>query len=266
MASMASVPLTLAVLPNRVRPDGATALARLCARLSVMLGRPVTGLRAGSYDAILSALVCEHAQLAWLSPLLASLAEDRVSLRPLLVARRGDRVAYRAVMVVDGESPARTADDLRGATVAWVDGASGSGYLIPRMSLAAAGHDPSRFFREELFCGSHDRVVRAVLDRRVQVGATFAGEDARPVDEPLRVVVRSEPIPNDLIVAHGHLPLSDAMEFAAALQALTANDEGRALLAGVFDAHAFEFTDRTHLRQLRAQLQVARRRGLFFRL
>jgi phosphonate transport system substrate-binding protein len=260
--------LTFGVLPSRVDAD--PSLRSLCDRLSALLNRPIRSVRASSYDELVDTLERGHTQLAWMSPLLAALAEDRLPLRPLLVASRAGHAEYRAVLFAHSHSPIRSVDDLEGVSVAWVDRASGSGYLVPRLMIAAAGYDVDCLFSEERFCGSHDEVVRAVCERRVAVGATFA--DVAPMAPfsspraPLRALLISEPIPNDLIMAHGLLPLADAMGFAAALHSIGAGDTGRSLLDDVFGAAAFDFTDGTHLRRIRLQVQLARRLGLLLQM
>ena len=56
--------------------------------------------------------------------------------------------------------------------------------MLPRIQLASRGIDPSTVLREELFLRSHAEVVRAVLDGRADVGATYG---QRPDDgEPVR--------------------------------------------------------------------------------
>lgn len=265
---MTTPPLTFALPPGR--QDAIASLTQLCERLTAMLDRPVSALRATSYDELFAFLERGRAQLAWMSPLLAALAEDRLTLRPLLVTSRGGKVDYRAVLFVRNDSPLQTLDDIEGESVAWVDRASGSGYLMPRLMLAASGHDLVHMFAHELFVGSHEEVVRAVCDERAAIGATYAdvaplaafsGERGR-----LRPLMYSDPIPNDLIVAHGLLPLGDAMGFAAALHTVAIADADRALLAHVFGAERLEFTDGTHLASIRAKLQVARRLGLLLQM
>lgn len=267
MIPMTPDALTFGVPPSRLQADA--SLARLCERLSSLLDRPVRGLRASSYGELIDLIERGHAQLAWMSPLLAALAEDRVSLRPLLVASRAGHADYRAVLFAHERSPMRTIDDLHGASVAWVDRSSGSGYLVPRLTIAAAGHDLNNLFSEELFVGSHDEVVRAVCERRAAVGATYA--DVSPLapfasEAPVRALLFSEPIPNDLIMAHGLLPLADAMGFAAALHSVAAVDAERSLLTDVFGATTFDFTDGTHLGRIRTQVRLARRLGLLLQM
>jgi phosphonate transport system substrate-binding protein len=265
---MTSDALTFVALP--ARGDSLAALTRLCADVAAICGRPVRAHRAASYEELVTSLERGRAQLAWMSPLVATLAEDRLPLRPLLVTSRAGQAEYRSVLFAQADSPLRSIDDLHASTVAWVDPASCSGYLVPRLMIAAAGHDLTELFAEELFAGSHDEVVRAVREGRATVGATFADyEQWSPVSAvrgALRVLATSDPIPNDLIVAHTLLPLTDAMAFAAALHSVARSPGGRALLDDVFDANGFEFTDGTHLRRLRMQVQVARRLGLLLQM
>lgn len=260
--------LTFGILPSRMDSDA--SLSQLCDRLSTMLDRPVHGVRASSYDELIDLFERGRAQIGWMSPLLAALAEDRLALRPLLVASRAGQAEYRAVLFAHVRSPMRTVDDLQGSSVAWVDRSSGSGYLVPRLMLAASGHDLHRLFSEELFVGSHEEVVRAVSERRVAVGATYANAEAlAPFGSsraPLRALQFSEPIPNDLIMAHGRLPLNDAMSFAAALHSVATSEASRPMLDEVFGGATFDFTDGTHLRRIRMQVQVARRLGLLLQM
>ena len=86
MIVMSSDALTFVVLPSRLDADA--SLTRLCDRLSNMLDRPIRGVRASSYSELIELIERGRAQLAWMSPLLAALAEDRLPLRPLLVASR----------------------------------------------------------------------------------------------------------------------------------------------------------------------------------
>jgi len=64
-------------------------------------------------------------------------------------------------------------EQIAGHSVAWVDSSSAAGYVYPRLQLAAHGIDPSTAFQEEVFLRSHEAVVRAVLDRAVDLGATY---------------------------------------------------------------------------------------------
>ena len=79
---------------------------------------------------------------------------------------------------------------------------SASGYVVPRVGLAAVGVDPRVAFAEERFWHSHEAVVRAVVAGRADFGATYAGVgpggeitrgswmDVQGADEAVRVLVQ----------------------------------------------------------------------------
>ncbi|TMI80802.1 MAG: phosphate/phosphite/phosphonate ABC transporter substrate-binding protein, partial [Bacillati bacterium ANGP1] len=87
-----------------------------------------------------------------------------------------------------------------------------SGYLFPLAGLKKAGYDPQKFFGQTVFAGSHNNVVLAVYQGRVDAGAVY--EDARgsvqktlpDVMQKVKVVWRSDPIPNDTVSLREGLP------------------------------------------------------------
>ncbi len=271
-------PITLAVVPSAMPGDHRAALDELCAAISDVLGERVKGMTPDSYSSLISQLERDRVQYAWMSPALLVLASEKQRLEPLLSSVREDRTDYRSVLFVDGNGPFRTIDDLVGKKVAWVDAASASGYLVPRLHLAAKGIDPSRLFGEELFLRSHAEVVRAVYDGRAHVGATYAhrppkGEPIRRAgfvdvapERPARVLEWTQAIPSDLIVGHGLIARSQHRAFAAAIQELAARDDGRELLFQAFHADRFAPTPRDALRPLLQMVRLARTHGLLHHL
>jgi phosphonate transport system substrate-binding protein len=115
--------------------------------------------------------------VAWLPPVLyVLLAQDGV-VAPLVSNHRAGEAAFHGVLLVRASAPMHTLDALRGLRVAWVDPCSASGYVMPRIELAALGLDPRTAFSEEIFTGSHDAAVRAVAGGEADVTATFARVD-----------------------------------------------------------------------------------------
>jgi phosphonate transport system substrate-binding protein len=273
-----SSPVTFAVVPSMSPRKARPALDALTTHLEEMLGIPVHGVHSESYGSLVSALERDKVQFAWMPPALLVLADERLDLKPLVSAVRGDRTAYRAVLFVDAAAPYQAVEDLKGKTVAWVDSTSAAGYLYPRLHLAARGIDPASHFGEELFLKSHHEVAKAVLDGRADVGATFAERPAfgSPIrragfleveqPRPVRVLEWTALIPNDLIVAHGLLPLRQQTDFAQAILQLCTSPQGRKLLQAVFQAERFMLASRRTLKPLRYLVQQAREQGLLTQL
>lgn len=265
--------ITLAVVPSTTPGNSVEALEALCRELAKLVAQPVRTAHPASYAELASELEKDRVQYAWMPPALLVLTDENTRLTPLLSAIRNDSVEYCAALFVDADSAYRGLTDLRGATVAWVDTTSAAGYLFPRVHLATRGIDPTTFFGDELFVRSHAEVVRAVLDGRAAVGATYAERpasgpprragflDTAPV-RPVRVLEYTRAIPHDVIAGHGLLPRPEHRLFSNAILTLAEREDGRRLLKAAFHADRFTITARNALRPLWEHVRLARKHGL----
>lgn len=215
------------------RPSFVGVEPRLNALLRWVGGRAgVTILRrqVGSYDELVSLLRAGNLDVAWLPPIpFARLDADGI-VRALVCAERGGHDSYVSVVVTRVDSSIGSLPDLRGKRMGWVDPLSATGYVVPRVRLAARFREPQSLFAAETFFGSHAAVVSAVLDKIVDVGATYGGftergELARGAYQEvgarasdLRVVEAFGAIPPDVVAVHSrvddrlHLALASAFE------------------------------------------------------
>src|SRR6185295_703021 len=138
----------------------------------------------------------------------------------------------------------------------WVDPDSASGYLMPRAALFAEGIDPDTTFREEVFVGAHDAVVREVLEQPTSVGATFVhfDDDGRVFragwgTERVRLLKTAGPIPADLLAASSTAPAELTAAVRAALFEGAEGDVARAARY-LFAATRFAPVERAHLAHL----------------
>jgi phosphate/phosphite/phosphonate ABC transporter binding protein len=131
-----------------------------------------------SYEALARQMADGAIQVAWLPPIVFVRLEREGVAVPLVTNKRGGSGGYQSVLLVRGASKIHTLDGLQGASAAWVDPLSASGYVLPRIQLAALGIDPRTVFAKESFYGSHPAAVAALLDGSADVAATFAGLDA----------------------------------------------------------------------------------------
>ena len=181
---------------------------------------------------------------AWMPPATFVRAQARWPLTIVRGVRRGPDASYRSILFTRADS-GTTLGDLRGARVAWVDRDSCSGHLFPRLALHDAGIAPGEAFAEELFLSSHAGVVSAVGRGFVDAGATFArptGPDGKTFEvdgERYRVLLASAPIPSDVIVAGPRASAREVVALKRALRGLTAHEDGRGVLRGMFDAEDF---------------------------
>ncbi len=203
-------PLRFGLIP-RGEEGGASERAFVAAAADA-LGRDVEVHRAADYRVVLTGLEQRLVDFAWLPPLVGARALRAGLIDPVaIVTRYGDN-EYKTALVTRVDSNIHGLRDLRGVRVAWVDRESASGYAVLRTALAHAGVQLTDAFAYEVFLRSHAAVARAVLEGRVDVGATcghtdqdgvrfarspFTG-DAGLTDADLRPVFEAGPIPSDL--------------------------------------------------------------------
>jgi phosphonate transport system substrate-binding protein len=206
------------------------ARTRLFTRaLEERLGLYVVERNVATYDELEQAMTAGRIDLAWLPPLVfARLDERAVATAVATVVRPGE--AFWSVLITAASSEVRGLDleQLRGRRIAWVDPLSASGHIVARLALVARGIDPRTTFSRESFAGSHPEALRAALEGRAHVAATFARCDAEGrvvhgpwveagvAPEELRVLGLLGEVPPDLIGACSRLPkeLHDAIRGA----------------------------------------------------
>jgi phosphonate transport system substrate-binding protein len=210
--------LRLGLIPRG--EEGDAREREFVAALSSALRTVVDVHHAADYRVVLAGIEQGFVSFAWMPPLLAARATRQRLVDPIAIAVRHGTTAYTTALVTRRDSPIRSISDLRNVRVAWVDRESASGYVVLRSALARSGVRLTEAFSSEIFVRSHAAVVRAVLDRKVDVGATCANADAGnlrfprpahagdgvPTSAELRPVFEAGPIPSDLFAVRSDLP------------------------------------------------------------
>ena len=193
-----------------------------CRALAAATGLDVTGIGLWHYHRLLEAMEMGDVDIAWLPPIPAAQAAFDGRATPLAVPVRGGVSSYSTALFVRESSRVRSPTDLVHARAAWVDRQSLSGYLLIRAHLRGLGVVPEHSFANERFLGSHEAVVRAVLDDTADVGATFIHLDERPGrrnprilragwgEATVRVIAQAGPIPSDVMAASARLGAAEA--------------------------------------------------------
>src|SRR6266852_1478981 len=143
---------------------------------------------------------------------------------------------YRGIIVARKDGGLKTVADLKGKRFAFVDPKSASGYVYPRAMLIEKGINPETFFKETIFAGSHDKVIAAVLDGRVDAGAIYDGalgvaQRSGVSVDGLLTLASSDPIPHDAIAVRVGLDKALAKTIQLALINLDKSEAGRRVIA-----------------------------------
>jgi phosphonate transport system substrate-binding protein len=167
---------------------------------------------ATDYTGVVEALRVGKLDIAFLTPASYVLAKNEANVRVVLKSERKGSAYYYAAIITRADSGIKELKDLRGKVFAFGDPLSTSANVFPRKLLHEHGIDPVRDFKQILYSGGHDATVLAVLNRKVDGGATYAnttdGSDTawhrylqNPEDvKKIAVIAYSEPIPADNLV------------------------------------------------------------------
>jgi phosphonate transport system substrate-binding protein len=226
-------------------------IAGFAVAVSKLANLEVATCRAHTYTELTELLHKEKVDLAWLPPIpfMALARHDRVV--PLVSLRRAGHSEFYSVLIVQKDSAIRTPLHLVRKRAAWVDPHSASGYVLPRIALAAVGVDPRTAFATEKFYASHDAVVRAVLSGHADFGATFADPDEKGTvargawldvpdgDTKIRVLATFGAIPGDVMGARVDVPAAIRERFTRALILAAKDADNRLLLRDLFGVDEF---------------------------
>ncbi len=234
--------------------------------LSRKIGVPVRFTILSRYGNILERFEAEHMDGAFFGSFTGALAIERLGVVPLARPVNLDGSStYHGHIFVRKDSSIRTAADMRGKRMAFVDRATTAGYVFPLAWLREQGiAGPEGFFSEYYFTGSHDAAVMAVLDRKADVGAAkhsvfdrVRRENPR-VERELVILANSPPVPsNGLCVRRDMEPdLREALR--RALLDLAGDPTGDAVLVRF---GALRFVE-TSAEDYRPVTELARRAGI----
>src|SRR5262245_47778305 len=206
---------------------------------------------ATDYTGIVEALRVNKLDIAFLTPASYVLAKNEANIKVILKSERKGLPFYYAAIITRADSGIKTLDDLRGKTFAFGDSLSTTGNVIPRKMLKERGIDPVRDFKQVLYSGGHDATVLAVLNGKVDAGATYAnspdGNDTawmRYLKDPedvkkIHAIAFSEPIPADNLVVSGSLDETIVKKVEAAFAELSRDPEGKKMLRELYQIDGF---------------------------
>ena len=195
-----------------------------------------------------------EAQMSSLNTFSYVLANERCGVETELVAARYGSPTYNGQIIVNADSGVSSLADLKGKTFCRPDPLSTSGWIIPDLTMRAAGVDPQNDLAEIVDAGSHDGVVAAVYSGDCDPGATYVDaratieEDSPDVMEKVLVIGLTEDIPNDGVQFIAGMDAEMKQTIVDALLAIAETEEGLAALDTAYswaalEAHGDDFYD-----------------------
>jgi phosphonate transport system substrate-binding protein len=231
-------PIKMSIVPFLETQRLVKGMQSLSAELEKETGLKYTGDVPTSYAAVVEAMCADQVDIGWVSPLAYILANKKCGADMQLISiNTAGATTYRGMIIAHADSPARTLEDLRGKSFAWVDPGSTSGYLFPRALFEERGLAVQTFLGQQVNAGGHDKVVIAVYNRQVEAGAIFKDQRERMLTtypnlmEATRALAETEDIPNDGVAYRKGLPQEVVEKTNRALLAITARADGRQIFS-----------------------------------
>lgn len=206
---------------------------------------------ATDYTGIIEAMRANKLDVAFFAPAAYVLAEKKANAQVILKASRKGKAHFYAAVITHRDSGIRKLQDLKGKTFAFVDPASASGGIYPKVMFLNAGINPERDFTRVIYAGGHDAAVLAVLNKKVDAAATFAN-DTRGIDaswtqfltkpgESRQIVpiAFSKPVPNDNIAVNRKLDPAVVAKVKKVFMGFNKTPQGRKLLWDLYRVDAF---------------------------
>ena len=158
------------------------------------------------YEETVKSLCSGKLDLAYLGPFTYLRMHEACGATPVVRLNTKGSAIYRSLIMVRQDSSYRTLSDLEGTVFAFGSPLSTSSHLVPCLMLRDAGLMPGEGLTCQYF-GHHDRAARAVVMGTADACGVRDIVGERFAKRGLRILARSDPIPNfPLVVRPGASP------------------------------------------------------------
>ena len=200
----------------------------LCEYLKQQLGMEVELFIGSDYVTVVEALAAKKVDAMYVGPFSYVLAAQEANAEAITAGVDAEgKTYYHSLILTRSSGEIKSMDDLKARskqlTFAFVDPASTSGHLFPRVMLSKAGIDPDKDFKQTIFAGSHPASLLAILNGKVDAGANSSGNYKKMIDqgvakaEDFRILATSDPIPNTPLAVRRDLDLNLKAKFRQAI-------------------------------------------------
>jgi len=258
-------PIIWAVVPSGETERVVTGFEEVAQMIFDETGLVVKPFVATEYAGVIEAMCSDppKAHMASLATFSYILGSDRGCADVALVSVRYGSPVYNGQIFVRADSGINSISDLAGKTVCRPDPLSTSGWIIPSITLKAAGIDPDTDLAQVVDAGSHDAAVAGVYNGDCDAGTSYVDargtieEDYPDVMDVIKVIEISTDIPNDGVQFVTGFDSELRAQIVAALLAIAATEEGQAALDTAYSWNALEEHDDTFYDAFRQVLDAA---------
>jgi len=218
--------------------------------LSKAIGKEVRPFIATDYTGVVEAFRSGKLDIGFLSPAAYVMANNEAGVKVILKAERSGKTFFYSAIITRKDSGINKLEDFKNRTFSFGDALSTSGHIFAKKLFLDKNINPSVDFKNVIYSGSHDATVFAVLNRKVDGGATFCndtqGKDGawtqflKPDEaSQIKAIAFSEPIPADNVCISKNLKPELAEKLEKVFIDLGKDPEGKKLVQKLYRIDGF---------------------------
>jgi len=258
-------PIIWAVVPSGETERVVSGFEDVAALIFDETGLVVTPLVATEYAGVIEAMCSDpsKAHMASLATFSYILANEKGCAEAALVSVRYGSPVYNGQIFVRADSGISSIADLAGKTFCRPDPLSTSGWIIPSITLKAAGVDPETDLTQVVDSGSHEAAIAGVYNGDCDAGSSYVDarsrieEDYPDVMDVIQVLEISADIPNDGVQFVTGFDAEMQTQIVTALLAIAETEAGQEALDVAYQWNALEEHDDTFYDPFRQVLDAA---------
>ena len=230
--------------------------------LSERLGVKVEAFTASNYIGVVEGLGSGSVDFGIIPPFSSLLAQKQSNAKPILTSKgKTGKPGYTAELYVRKDSGIKSLQDVKGKKVAFVDPSSSSGYIYPGAMLVNAGLNLDKDISYQ-FSGGHDKSLQLLLNKDVDVIATFDGvEDRYAKDFPqaktdIQKLATSDMIPGVMVTTSSKMDKELQEKLEKALRDIEKDSKMKELFTKMFSITGFTDVDQDAYKKVEATAKV----------
>ena len=230
--------------------------------LTERLGVKVEAFTASNYIGVVEGLGSGSVDFGIIPPFSSLLAQKQSNAKPILTSKgKTGKPGYTAELYVRKDSGIKSLQDVKGKKVAFVDPSSSSGYIYPGAMLVNAGLNLDKDISYQ-FSGGHDKSLQLLLNKDVDVIATFDGvEDRYAKDFPqaktdIQKLATSDMIPGVMVTTSGKMDKELQEKSEKALRDIEKDPKMKELFTKMFSITGFTDVDQDAYKKVEATAKV----------
>ena len=230
--------------------------------LSERLGVKVEAFTASNYIGVVEGLGSGSVDFGIIPPFSSLLAQKQSNAKPILTSKgKTGKPGYTAELYVRKDSGIKSLQDVKGKKVAIVDPSSSSGYIYPGAMLVNAGLNLDKDISYQ-FSGGHDKSLQLLLNKDVDVIATFDGvEDRYAKDFPqaktdIQKLATSDMIPGVMVTTSGKMDKELQEKLEKALRDIEKDPKMKEMFTKMFSITGFTDVDQDAYKKVEATAKV----------